>query len=105
MKISGITSHPHTSINRSDHPGISEGKRTVKESEVKTMTLLKDIYKLGRKANQERNELIDSNPNYKDTDEYKVLTAKIKAYSEVYDIVEKQLRELKDIVSEMASFM
>lgn len=69
------------------------------------MNTLKNIYKLIHDANDEICNLYDKYPTVeelKNSDEYKIITARIKAYTEVFELVRSDLRELRKMVTEMA---
>ena len=69
------------------------------------MNTLININRLICDANEQIFELYDKYPtaaDLKNSEEYKILVAKIKAYTEVFDLVRNDLRKLRKMVTEMA---
>ena len=69
------------------------------------MNTLKKINNLIHDTNEELCNLYDKYPTVgelKDSEEYKILNAKVSAYTDVFYIVQNDLRELRNTISEMA---
>ncbi len=69
------------------------------------MNTLENIYKLIHDTNDEIFNLYEKYPtvnDLKNSEEYKILAAKVIAYEDVFQIVRNDLRELRKMVTEMA---
>lgn len=69
------------------------------------METLRKIYNLIDNTNNEIYGLYDKYPTQRElmnSDEYKILAAKLRAYEEVFRIVQNDLRELRSMICDMA---